>query len=335
MKDSILSATLTSCTVFACLTLPLAASGSNSVAIEFQNEQIFTGKLRDIALPYLGIAAVVSLGAGAANLSMREWSSSSKRSAQAHKQLSQLQTELQQKDKQIEELQLTDSFLEVSGLNSFLAPDRELSAASQETEHASVAARAEAIAAKTAHAVARPVEFQVKELPQIPVLRQEPATASSSVEVVKPAKPRPQPVRPQPEELPRVPILRSESNGARVSTEITRLEELAARESQQVSHAPVAKPIHSVASFSTSSLGNSQIQQQSNKPVAIVMAEVNDLQTQLRQMAARMEALQSSLQDSVESLPSYIPDSSSQVIEHLHRRLQLLESNWVEQRPAS
>lgn len=326
MKDSILSATLTSCAVFSCLTLPLAVSGSNSVAIEFQKEQIFTGKLKDIALPYLGVAAVVSLGAGAASLSMREWSSSSKRSTQAQKQLVQLQTELQLKEKQIEELQLTDSFLEASGLNSFLDPERALSAAnSQEVAHESVTMMAEAIAAKAAVAVANPVDFQVRELPQIPVLKQEPTVAGT------PVKPQSQSVKPQPEQLPRIPVLRAEPARARVSTEIARLEELATRESCQLPTTSTVTPIHSVASFAGS---HNRPQPQPIKSAEIVMAEVTELQTQLEQMAARMELLQGSLQ-AVESLPTYVPDSSSQVIEHLHRRLQLLESNWVEQRPAS
>jgi len=313
MKDSLLPAALLSCATFSCLTLPLAAYGSKTITIDFQKEQIFAGKLRDIATPYLGIAAAVSLGAGAAGLSMREWSNSSKRSSQIKSQLTQLKSELQLKEKQIEELQLTDAFLENSGLSNFLEPEK---------------AGVSAIAPQAAIEVAAPaMPQQPRALPKIPVLRSESEIAQAS----EPARPVARPS----EALPKIPVLKADAAPAKKEATPVMPNKNGGSQSNQGK-----APVHAVTSFTKNPAGEARNGQSVASPVANqsateVMSEISELQDQLQQMAARMEMLQSSLKEKAEAMPTYIPDSSGQLIEHLHRRLQLLESNWMQQRPAS
>jgi len=315
MKDSLLPAALISCATFSCLTLPLAAYGSKTITIDFQKEQIFAGKLRDIATPYLGIAAAVSLGAGAAGLSMREWSSSSKRSSQIKNQLTQLKSELQLKEKQIEELQLTDSFLETSGLNNFLEPEK---------------ASVSAIAPQAAIEVAAPaMPQQPRALPKIPVLRSEAeiSQANESARTVARSS----------EALPKIPVLKADAAPAKKEAA-----KPAMPNKNGVNHGNQGKaPVHAVTSFTKTPAveqtrnGHGVASPVTNQSATEVMSEISELQDQLQQMAARMEMLQSTLKEKTEAMPTYIPDSSGQLIEHLHRRLQLLESNWMQQRPAS
>lgn len=122
MKRSVLASVLLSGTVFAILTTPLAVFGSNLINIEFQRENIFVGKLKDIAMPYLGLAGCVSVGAGAVCLSISEWRRSAQKSKQVQTQLVELKTELQHKLTQIDDLRLAEAHLAATGLQSFLAP---------------------------------------------------------------------------------------------------------------------------------------------------------------------------------------------------------------------
>lgn len=116
----VLPAALLSGAVFSSLTLPLVLFGSEPVTIQLKEEPIFYGKLKDIAAPYVGVAAVLSLGAGAASVAISGWQQSSRKSGQVEAQLSHLQQELKQKEVQLEEMLLSDSRLETAGLKFFL-----------------------------------------------------------------------------------------------------------------------------------------------------------------------------------------------------------------------
>jgi hypothetical protein len=120
MKGSLFSAALLSCAVLSSLTLPLAVFGSKVVEVEFQKEPIFSGQLRDFAAPYLATAGLISFGAGAISLSVAGWRSSSRKSSEIAGRLSQLQDELKTKQSQIEEFQLSESHLQAAGLKEFL-----------------------------------------------------------------------------------------------------------------------------------------------------------------------------------------------------------------------
>ena len=91
-------------TVFAAMTVPLAAIGDKQININFQGETLFFGKLRDVALPYVVIATGLSLGAGISTIAMYGWRKSSRKSAEIEQQLSQLEKHLQHKEELLKEL---------------------------------------------------------------------------------------------------------------------------------------------------------------------------------------------------------------------------------------
>lgn len=119
-KKFVLPPVLLSAGIFATLTLPLALLGSKPVEIQLQEEPVFHGKLRDVATPYLGLASLLSLGAGVASVAVTGWQQSSRKSAQVEQQLSGLQKHLKEKEELLEEFKLSESHLESFGLNSFL-----------------------------------------------------------------------------------------------------------------------------------------------------------------------------------------------------------------------
>ena len=120
LKNLVLVPFLISAAVFSTLTLPLALLGSKPVAIRVQEEPVFDGRLRDIATPYLGLSGLLSLGTGIASVAVTGWRQSSFKSAQFEKQLLGIQQHLKEKEKLLQELKLSESRLETSGLNIFL-----------------------------------------------------------------------------------------------------------------------------------------------------------------------------------------------------------------------
>jgi hypothetical protein len=120
LKKFILTPALLSAAVFATLTLPLAVFGSKPVTIQLQQEPVFQGQLRDVATPYLGLATVLSLGAGFANVAVTGWRMSTRKSSQVEAKLSDLEQNLKEKEAQLETLKLSKSRLEAAGLNAFV-----------------------------------------------------------------------------------------------------------------------------------------------------------------------------------------------------------------------
>jgi len=112
--------------VFGVLTLPLAIFGDQPVTIQLQDEPIFHGELRDpnVAMPYLGLVAVLGLTAGASSIAITGWRQSARKSAQTEAQLSSLEQNLKERDELLESLKAEESRLTASGLTSFL--DEEL-----------------------------------------------------------------------------------------------------------------------------------------------------------------------------------------------------------------
>jgi hypothetical protein len=120
LKKFILTPVVLSAAVFGVLTLPLAVLGSKPVTIQLQQEPVFQGQLKDVATPYLGLVAAISLGAGIANVAVTGWRLSSRKSSQIEAQLSTLAQSLKEKEELLEALKLSESQLEASGLNAFL-----------------------------------------------------------------------------------------------------------------------------------------------------------------------------------------------------------------------
>ncbi|MEO0843480.1 MAG: hypothetical protein AAFX46_17205 [Cyanobacteria bacterium J06636_27] len=115
----ILPPVLASATVFSVMTVPLSLMGDKPIVINFQERVIF-GKLRDYALPYVVLATGLSLGAGISTIAISGWRKSSRKSTEVEKQISQLELQLQQKEELLKEFKLSETQLQVSGLNNFL-----------------------------------------------------------------------------------------------------------------------------------------------------------------------------------------------------------------------
>jgi hypothetical protein len=120
LKKFVFTPVVLSATVFAALTLPLGVLGSKPVTINLQQEQVFQGQLRDVATPYLGLASILSLGAGLASVAITGWRLSTRKSSQVEAQLSAIAQHLQEKEAQLEALKLSESRLEASGLSKFI-----------------------------------------------------------------------------------------------------------------------------------------------------------------------------------------------------------------------
>lgn len=110
-------------TVFGISTLPLALFGSHNVAIHYQDEHVFAGEIRHVASPYLALATVFSIGSGIASVAVGKWRQFYKKNEQLEAQLSNLESLLKDKEKQLEELKLSESRLAASGLSQFIEND--------------------------------------------------------------------------------------------------------------------------------------------------------------------------------------------------------------------
>lgn len=126
LKRFVLAPIVISAGVFAALTLPLAAFGSKPVTIQFQEEPVFSGQLRDVATPYLGLATLLSLGAGLASVAVTGWQQSTRKSSQVEEKLDSLAQILKEKEAQLENLLLSESRISASGLDGFLDEDAPL-----------------------------------------------------------------------------------------------------------------------------------------------------------------------------------------------------------------
>lgn len=131
LKKFIVTPIVVSAAVFGVLTLPLALFGSKPVTIQLQQEPVFQGQLKDVATPYLGLVAAISLGAGIANVAVTGWRLSSHKSSQIEAQLSILAQNLKEKEELLEALKVSEPRLEASGLRAFL--DEEVTPSQQET----------------------------------------------------------------------------------------------------------------------------------------------------------------------------------------------------------
>lgn len=122
IQKFVLTPILLSASVFAVLTLPLALHGSKDINLQMEKDQVFHGQLRDVevATPYLGLAAAISLGAGVTSVAVAGWRESARKSAQVEEQVSVLRQDIQEKEDLLEKLKLSESKLVASGLKEFL-----------------------------------------------------------------------------------------------------------------------------------------------------------------------------------------------------------------------
>lgn len=119
----LLASSLFAATVFSAATFPLAAMGSQPLTIQLEEQPVFAGQIKELAGPYVGLATIISLGAGAASMAMMSWGQSSRKLGRTEDEVSALRQELQNKESQIERLKFSDSKLSAAGLESFLDPE--------------------------------------------------------------------------------------------------------------------------------------------------------------------------------------------------------------------
>lgn len=120
LKSSVLPATVLAGAMFSSLTVPLAVFGSEPVDIQLGQEPIFSGTIKDLAAPYVGVVGVLSIGMGVAGVAIAGWQQSSRKSEQVEAKLSNLKQTLDEKELQLQATLLSEQRLEASGLDFFL-----------------------------------------------------------------------------------------------------------------------------------------------------------------------------------------------------------------------
>lgn len=269
MKSSVLASAVLSCAVFSCLTAPLAVFGSNLIDIELQRENVFVGRLKDVAMPYLGLAGLVSFGAGAVSFSISEWRRAALKSNQVETQLIELKNELKEKSTQIDDLRLSDTYLSANGFQAFLQSDIKDSISASE---------------------------KVAQL-----------TPSKSSE----------------------PSLSNSDKHYQVHSPV---EEML---SSQPLHLQPLRNVIETHAFQAprSAIAIDRKEELPKSAAPEVLTHLSNLQNQIKQVESYIEALQSSLQPPV--VASETSNSYGVELQQLHRRLQLLELDWIRHQTAS
>lgn len=180
LQRSLIPAAALAGTVFATVTLPLALMPSEHVVIEFQNEPVFTGRLDEMAVPYLGLATALSMGVGLTSMAVMGWQQSASKSAQIEKQVSQLQQDLQQKEAQLDQLKFSEERLGEAKLDFFLKDENSKEPLQETSNHALAAPQPPVEAIATTDAVLQKLAEQY--------LAQASAVALASQKVEAPAK---------------------------------------------------------------------------------------------------------------------------------------------------
>lgn len=123
LSNVLLPAVIISSAVFSTLTLPFAFIKSEPVVVELpplfsgEIQPIFNGEHKDVAIPYIGFAIVVSVGAGMASVEVsRRWHAY-RESALAQKQEQNLQQNLPQTEAQQETITQPEYRPEISALD--------------------------------------------------------------------------------------------------------------------------------------------------------------------------------------------------------------------------
>lgn len=119
-RKLVLPSVIVSAVIFSVMTVPLAIVGDKQVGIKIQEESFFHGRLRDVAAPYVVFATLLSFGAGISIAALVGWEHYTRKSSDYKKELSEIKGDLQVKEELLQELKLSESRLQVSGLNDFL-----------------------------------------------------------------------------------------------------------------------------------------------------------------------------------------------------------------------
>lgn len=113
-------AALTAGGVFSAFAVPLTLYGSQPLTIQLREERVFEGQLRDVATPYLAIAGILSLGTTLSVCAAFGWKRAAKDAEFAEAQLLAAEQHLKQKEAQLQDTLMSETYLSDSGLRFFL-----------------------------------------------------------------------------------------------------------------------------------------------------------------------------------------------------------------------
>lgn len=90
------------------------------IQISLKNEPIFSGQVKDVAAPYLGLATLLSLGASVGYVTFRGWRQSAHQASIIEQHISVLEQELEVKETELVKLKSAEMQLIAEGLDGFL-----------------------------------------------------------------------------------------------------------------------------------------------------------------------------------------------------------------------
>jgi DNA-binding transcriptional MerR regulator len=120
LRKFILPPLMTSACVFAAVTAPIFVMGSKQIDIKLDQEPFLSGKVREVAFPYVAAATAITVGAGLSVAAFSGWRNSAKKSSEIEEQISNLERQIQEKEELLKELKLSEGRLQISGLQAFL-----------------------------------------------------------------------------------------------------------------------------------------------------------------------------------------------------------------------
>jgi chromosome segregation ATPase len=310
LKKALLPSLLISGAIFSSLTLPLAVFGAQPLVIQLQEEPIFVGKLKDIAAPYVGLATLLSAGAGIASLTMGAWQQSSRKADKLEEHLSNLQQQLQETEGQLETLKLSETRLRATGLGEFLD---EVEVAGQ----AIAAVEQTVVQAATTHSATSVHPMHVAQIEdQLTGLRRQLQEKEAQLAAL--------------EELQLARTIANQSASVSKVAEVNAVDTT----SSLVANSVVSSPAL-VQPTQKKSVPDNQIVAANTALHAL--AQVSELQNRLEQIVSQVGTLQDVLQSELKPVAneSQAVDDSYAALHHLNQRIQKLESLWSTQAMAS
>jgi hypothetical protein len=119
-KKFVLPSLCVSGAVFAVLAVPLAVYSSEKVDVQVSDSIGITGTVQDFTAPYLGLSAFASFAIGSGTATVLSVAASRKHAQQAEKDYLEAKTNFQNRERQLQEVLLSDASLAKSGLSFFL-----------------------------------------------------------------------------------------------------------------------------------------------------------------------------------------------------------------------
>jgi DNA-binding transcriptional MerR regulator len=138
LRKFILPPLMTSACVFAAVTAPIFVMGSKQIDIKLDQEPFLSGKVREVAFPYVAAATAITVGAGLSVAAFSGWRNSEKKSSEIEEQISNLERQVQEKEELLKELKLSEGRLQISGLQAFLEEESFATASYQSSFAAAV-----------------------------------------------------------------------------------------------------------------------------------------------------------------------------------------------------